>query len=248
MRSGLVEILLLASLVAPLTSQAVPTRPIAPTPQSRLTAQLRANDERLLTAVHAGGREVWTQFTTEDFIYVEEGTVLTRAELLAELVPDGYEAMRIRTFEVHKFGDFALVVHTDDVPEDRRNIRPTGHFLMTETWQRLAGVWKLHIVHVDAVRTDPPAVPLTDSQQDELTGTYNAGGRNYTIRRTNGSLLGSLEGAPPMELEAETRDILFLPGETRLRRVFLRDITGKVTGFFRRGENTDILWTRVGPS
>jgi hypothetical protein len=171
MRSRLVVIPLLASFVAPLRSLAAPTGPIAATPQSRLTAQLRVNDERLLTAVHAGGRAVWTQLTTQDFIYVEEGAVLTRAELLAELEPDGYEPLKIRTFEVHQFGDFALVVHTDDVPEDRRNVRPTGHFLMTETWQRFAGVWKLHIVHVDAVRTDPPAVLLTGAQQDELAGT-----------------------------------------------------------------------------
>jgi hypothetical protein len=188
------------------------------------------------------------QLTTPDFIYVEEGAVLTRAELLSELEPDGHEPLKIRAFEVHQFGDFAMVVHTDDVPEDHRNVRPTGHFLMTETWQRVAGVWKLHIVHVDAVRTDPPAVSLTDAQQDELAGTYTAGGRNYTIRRIGDSLLGSLEGAPAVELKAETRDILFVPGEMRLRRVFLRDNTGKATGFFRRDENTDILWARTGPN
>jgi hypothetical protein len=49
-----------------------------------------------------------------------------------------------------------------------------------------------------------------------------------------------------VELKAEAGDVLFIPGDVYLRKVFQRDTRGHVTGFIDRRESIDRIWTRVG--
>jgi ketosteroid isomerase-like protein len=214
-------------------------------PNVTLTAQLRAKDQLLLNAVHSGDRAAWEKNTSSDFIYVEEGGIQNRADFLKGLEPDSQEPLKIRQYELHLSGDTALVVHHDEIPVTDVRAKSNGEYLMTETWQRMGGEWKLRIVHIDAVRTDPPAISLTHTQIDELVGTYHAETLTYTIRRDGDRILAKRSGRSEVELKAETRDVLFLPGDTRARRVFQRDAEGRVTSFARRDENTDTIWTRM---
>jgi hypothetical protein len=46
-------------------------------------------------------------------------------------------------------------------------------------------------------------------------------------------------------LKAEAPDVLFVPGQTRYRKVFLRGSDGRVTGFAERREAWDIVWKRL---
>ncbi len=220
-------------------------RPRGGETDAELATLLRAKDQALLTAVHRGGRAVWERLTTPDFLYVEEGSVTGREEFLKELEPDFSEPLQIREYRVHRSGDTAIVVHRDDVPLTAEDLRRGGQYLMTEAWQRIGGEWRLRVVHIDAVRTDPPEVALTAAQADEMVGAYRHGEETYRIRRDGRRLVGVREGQAETELKAETRDVLFVAGNTRTRRVFQRDTAGKVTGFVRRDENTDVLWRRV---
>jgi hypothetical protein len=122
---------------------------------------LRANDERLLAAVHRGDRKAWAELTTADFMYVEEGQVSRREVFLEELAEDGLEPLVITNYEVQVLGDTAQVFHEDDVPH-RPGVASTknAHLLMTETWQNVDGRWLLRIVHTDRIRDLPPPVEL----------------------------------------------------------------------------------------
>ena len=211
-----------------------------------LAIQLRAEDQRLLESVHNGNREEWDKATAEDFVYIEEGSIIPRAEFVKELEADGAPTLRIRAYELHRFGDTALVLHHDDIPAlPGESVRTGGEYLMSETWQLLNGVWKLHIVHIDAVRINPPALTLTVPQMDEVVGTYRNGDALYVVHREGNRLIGSRSGRPDTELLAETRDVFFVAGDTRRRRIFQRDVNGTVTGFVTRDENADRLWVRT---
>jgi len=210
-----------------------------------LTTQLRVQDQRLLIAVHNGGRELWDRLTTSDFTYVEEGEIQTKRDFLKDLEPDHSQPLVIRDYTVRVMGDTALVVHHDDIPSRGLSQRPSGQYLMTEVWQFRDGQWKLRIVHVDAVRSDPPSIILTSAELDELTGVFGYDADRFTIRREGSQIFGRRSGQREAELKAETRDVLFTPGQPRLRRVFERDVRGRVIGFIRRDENTDVEWKRM---
>jgi hypothetical protein len=213
-----------------------------------LKAQLRRNDERLLNAVHRGDRQTWAELTTPDFTYVEEGQVSRRDPFLAELEEDGLDALVIKKYEVHLIGDTAQILHEDAIPQ-RPGVVSTkdAHLLMTETWQRVDGKWLLRIVHTDRVRVSPPPIELPLAKLDEFQGTYRSQSDSYVVRRHDNRLAGTRAGNATLELKAETADVLFVPDDVYLRKVFQRDAQGRVTGFIDRRENTDRLWTRIGP-
>jgi hypothetical protein len=58
-------------------------------------------------------------------------------------------------------------------------------------------------------------------------------------------LTGGSPGKPSKALRFETMDVLFVPGEPRLRYLFQRDAAGRVTGFLQRRESWDLAWKRV---
>jgi hypothetical protein len=58
-------------------------------------------------------------------------------------------------------------------------------------------------------------------------------------------MLGSTDGTHFVVLKAETRDVLFEPGNVWVKKVFQRDAKGRVTGFVDRNENTERAWMRV---
>ena len=210
-----------------------------PAPAPDLTARLRADDEILLKAVHTADRAAWQRLAAPDFAYVdEEGGVTPLAVFLKELEPMSTKPLEIESYTLTRSGDTASVIHRDTDDEHTR-------YLFTETWQRLDGEWRLRILHISNILGDPPAIVLTHAQIDELAGTYRSGSTTLTIRRDGDRIFAQRADGPEQEQKAETRDILFTPGSPRIRRVFERDSSGKVTGFVRRYSTSDVLWTRV---
>ena len=209
-------------------------------PDPRLATQLRMKDEILLKAVHTANRAAWQAFAAPDFFYLdEEGGVTYLDAFLRQLVPMTSRPLQIRTYTLTRAGDTAVVLHEDT---DENKVP----YIFTETWQRLNGVWKLRVLHITNVLSDPPAIQLSRAQIDELAGIYRSDSGTYTIRRDGDHILAKRVDGPESEQKAETRDILFSPGNPRVRKVFLLDAAGKVTGFVVRYESSDTLWTKIG--
>jgi hypothetical protein len=68
----------------------------------------------------------------------------------------------------------------------------------------------------------------------------------YVIRWDGKQLTGGREGAAVKPLQVEVRDVLFVPGQPRIRKIFQRDASGKITGFVDRRESWDLTWRRTG--
>lgn len=82
--------------------------------------------------------------------------------------------------------------------------------------------------------------------RDEYAGTYQlTEAIHYTIRRDGDRLIGERTGRPAQELRVEARDVLFVRGQPRSRKVFQRDAGGQITGFADRREARDVVWTRL---
>jgi hypothetical protein len=217
---------------------------LAQSDDAKLATELRAKDEVLLNAVHRGDRKTWADATTDDFLYIEDGEIQSRDTFLKELEEDGSAPLIISTFEVHRIGDTAMVLHRDDVPQRPLHDYRNTHLLFSETWQKGEGTWKLRRVDITRLRIDPPPITLTPAQIDELTGTYTFAGKSCIIRRDGDRIFMDKAGQPEKEWKAETRDVLFQPGQERSRKVFSRGSDGQVTGFADRNESSEVYWKR----
>ena len=217
---------------------------------SKLAIELRAKDQALLDAVAPGDRATWERTLLPDAIYVDEnGATMTRSELLKDFepLPPGMSGqIRIVNYEVKELGDTALVIHRDEEHENYYGQQLVATYLTTGTWVRRNGEWKLAMIHVYVVNVDPPSITLPPAALDDYAGRYQAASElAWVITREGDHLVGGREGRPAKPLLVEMRDLLFVPGAPRTRKVFQRDEQGRVTGFIDRREGEDIRWTRV---
>ena len=210
---------------------------------------LRKKDQALLDAIAPGDRKVWDAVLAEDAVYVDEnGVTLDRAEFLKQLepLPAGASGnLRIDTYSARVSGDLATVIHTDNEEEHYHGQMLKSRYLMTESWRLENGEWKLHMVHAYAVLKDPPAVALPAKEMQEYAGTYSGGkDLQYVIQWDGKQLLGGRAGRPPTPLLVEVRDVLFVAGQPRTRKIFQRGENGGVTGFVDRREGEDLKWEK----
>jgi hypothetical protein len=61
----------------------------------------------------------------------------------------------------------------------------------------------------------------------------------------NGKLVGTRNGRKPATWNAEAKDVFFIAGDPRIRKIFQRDASGKVIGFIERRESWDIVWLKT---
>jgi ketosteroid isomerase-like protein len=221
-----------------------------PAADRALAAELRARDQALLEAIAPGDRKLWDKALAPDALYVDEnGEIMDRAAYLKALTPLPKGAsghITIVDYRLTRSGDTALVIHRDDEREDFHGVKLHADYLMTETWLRRAGEWRLAMVHVYVVAVDPPAIAIAPAVLDGYVGRYRAGNDlAYIVRRDGDHLVGGREGSPAKPLRVEAADVLFTPGQPRIRRLFQRDRAGRVTGFIDRREGEDLVWTRA---
>jgi hypothetical protein len=121
-------------------------------------------------------------------------------------------------------------------------------YLLSTVWKKRADGWRQIEGQVLAEKTDPPSIVLPASDLQKFAGTYKLKDSEptYSITLTDGKLMGRHSGKAPSEWDAETRDVFFIKGDPRIRRIFQYDATGRVTGFIERRESWDIVWNKVG--
>jgi hypothetical protein len=223
-------------------------------PQAPSAADLlRAKDQALLDAFAPGDHKVWEQALSADAIYVDEnGTIMDRAEFLKQLVPLPAGAsgnIKITYYSANIAGDMATVIHKDDEQENYHAQLLSAQYLTTETWSREAGEWKLHLVHTYAVLKDPSAISLPAEALQQYAGRYTGGSDLvYVIESDGKQLTGGRLGGSMKPLQVEVRDVLFVSGQPRIRKIFQRDANGNITGFVDRREGRDLVWHRDQPA
>ncbi|HET9626946.1 MAG TPA: DUF4440 domain-containing protein [Kofleriaceae bacterium] len=213
---------------------------------------LRQYTQEMLDAIAAGDRAPWDRYLDPAVLYVSEaGDVEDKPRLLAELVPlpagiTGH--IELGRFEVRAHGDTAVVFHADEETEIYFGHELHAEYLNVATWRHTAAGWRVIAQQVYASLRDPPAIALPAAQLDDYVGTYAlTDAIHYTIRRDGDHLIGQRDGRPAQPLLVEARDVLFVAGQPRSRKVFGRDAAGKVVQFADRREARDVVWPRVSP-
>jgi len=211
-------------------------------------AILKTQTQALEDAVSAGDRAVWERYLDPRIVYVSEaGDLETKASLLAQVVPlpPGISGVITATdFAIEVHGDTAIVRHADDEKEDYFGHAIHARYLETSTW-RYGDGWKLIGRQVMATLIDPPSIALPPAELDDYAATFAlTKDITYTIARDGDHLVGTRIGKPPQVLAIEARDVLFVPGQPRSRKILLRDPSGRIDRMADRREGRDVIWTR----
>jgi hypothetical protein len=211
---------------------------------------LQRQTQEMLDAITTGSAAVWDRYLDSAVSYTtEDGAHRSKREMVGDIHPlpktiSG--SIRIVEFTASVHGNVAVTTHVDDEHETFHGHRLHCQYRSTDTWLETPAGWRLIGSQVLALRTDPPAVPLTPAAMDEFVGRYTLSpDLTYDIRRSGAVLVGQETGRKPDTLRAETRDVLFVPGRPRYRKVFRRDTGGHVVDFAERREAWDLVWTKA---
>ena len=229
---------------------ALTAAPASAADDNALKAELQAKTQALLDGVPAGNRAVWDSATDPALIYVDESNeVLTKADVLAQRTPNppGLTAqLPIEDYKFQRHGDVAVATYIVDEHLDYHGQLIVTKFRTTDTWHKTPAGWKLIASMTLAGLDDPPAISLPAATLAQYAGRYElTPDIHYTVRAQGDRLFGQREGGKEVELKPEALDLFFVPGSPRSRKVFYRDLSGRVTGLGDRREGHDIKWKRI---
>ncbi len=240
-------VIVLAAILLPFAALAQ-SNSAAPTDD--VARQLRKNTNEMLAAIAPGKWEVWDRLVDDSILYSNEnGKTMTKADIKAEFqpLPAGYSgSIEIEDFQVRQYGDTAIVVHRDLEHETVFGQQLEARYLTTDTWIKRKDGWRVVATQVHSMLSDPPAIKLDPTIYDELAGRYElAPDQAFVVTRDGDKLFGQRTGRPRQELLPETRDVFFISGAPRSRKIFARDAQGHVTAMLDRRDGKDLVWKRV---
>ncbi|HSM96629.1 MAG TPA: nuclear transport factor 2 family protein [Rhizomicrobium sp.] len=215
-------------------------------------AVITRQEQQMVDAVAAGNVAVWDKYLDAGVIYAEEDdSYKGKAEMLKEIrpLPKGLGGnIKVVLLSYHEDGDTAVALFRQVETEHYFGQTIHANYLTNTTWKKRADGWKQIEGQVLAERTDPPSIALPAVDLQKFAGTYRLKDSEptYVLSVADGKLMGARNGHPAAEWKAETRDVFFIPGDNRIRKIFQYDASGKVTGFIERRESWDIVWEKTG--
>jgi hypothetical protein len=208
-------------------------------------------EQQLSDAITNGAPAAWDKYLDPNVIYAEEDdSYKGKGEMVKEVrpLPKGLGGeIKVELLSYHEDGDTAVAFFRQH--EIERYYGQTIHasYLLSTVWKKRIGGWMQIEGQVLAEKTDPPSTMLPANDLQKFAGDYKLKDSEpiFRLKLSDGKLVGGRAGKLPSEWNAETRDVFFIKGDPRIRKIFQYDATGKVTGFTERRESWDIVWEKV---
>jgi len=223
----------------------------APQPSAAGVIQLICKQSQQFSDASAKGDvKTLARLLDDNVTFVNEnGEIGTKADLVAggppPPTPGVTNELVQHDLHVQLYGSTAVTSFVDESTVHFHGQVLVSRFRSTEVWIERRDGWKMISSQTIALQNDPPAIALPSDELAEYVGTYTAGpGYDVAIARAGDDLTASVNGGAPVTWKAEVRDVFFVPGQPRLRRIFQRDSSGTIVGFVTRREGHDITLKR----
>src|SRR3984885_14075269 len=227
---------------------------------SLLSVPALAEDHALITgymqemadALAPGNAVVWDKYLDPHAILAEEDdTYKGKAAMLKEIVPlpkGSSGTIRVELLSYHEEDGVAVALFRQNETEHYFGQTIYAKYLTNTTWRKRADGWKLIAAQVLAEKIDPPAITLPAKQLAQYVGKYKLkdSAPTYSLKLLDEQLIGTRDTRKPATWNAEASDVFFLSGDPRIRQIFRRDASGKITGFIERRESWDLVWLKIG--
>jgi ketosteroid isomerase-like protein len=214
-------------------------------------ALITAQMQEMADAVAAGKVAVWDRYLDPHVIYAEEDdSYKGKGDMLKEIVPlpSGLSGtIRVELLCYYQDGDVAVALFRQNETEHYFGQVLHARYLTNTTWKKRPDGWQLIAAQVLAEKTAPPSISLPASQLAQYVGSYKLKDSQglYVLTLTDGQLIGTRGGRKPARWDAEAPDVFFISEDPRIRRIFQRDASGKITAFVERRESWDIVWIKT---
>ena len=212
-------------------------------------ATIQRQSQEFSDASASGDAKVLDKLLDPDVVFVDEsGEIGTKDDIVSSAKPpaEGISNHLVQSdFVLKLHGDVAVTSFTDNATVSVYGQTSKARFRSTEVWRKKDGAWKMISSQTLALPDDPPAIQLPAATLDQYVGTYRAGPKLVVkiVRQGEGLTSATNEGeAHPLLVEVP--DVMFTPGQPRVRRIFQRDATGAITGFNTRREGHDLHFKR----
>ena len=214
-------------------------------------ALIQRQSQEFSDASASGDAAALSRLLDDHVTFINEGgETATKKDIVGSAgpLPKGIENHLVQTdFHVQLYGTTAVTSFTDVQTERIHGQTFHAKYRSIEVWLKEGADWRMISSETLALADDPAAVTLSDKDLNDYVGTYS-GGPDFLFRiaRNGHDLTGTLGSNPSVAMKAEIRNVLFTPGQPRLRRIFQRDALGRITGFISRREGHDLVFKRVG--
>lgn len=208
-------------------------------------------EQELCDAITSGTPSVWDAYLDPGVIFAEEDdTFKGKVAMIKEIrpLPKGLSGdIKVELLSYHEDGSTAVALFRQHEIERYYGQTILASYLTNTVWKKGAAGWKQIEGQVIAERIDPPSIDLSERELKKFAGTYRLrdSAPTYALTIVNGKLMGTHAGKAPSEWNAETRDVFFIKGDPRIRKIFQYDKNGKVESFIERRESWDIVWDKV---
>lgn len=209
---------------------------------SALLKLIRGYEQELADAVAVGDTNVWKKYVHENcIITTEDGSVLTRQQLVSELrpLPKGYVGkIIIIEPKLVRYGNTAVFSFIDDEYLDLYNLKIHTQYKQTDTWINFNGQWRKIALQLFEIPKNPPPVSIDSSILKRHAGSYMLGDMTCSVYVENGKLFVKKMTRQPVELFAQTENVFFRKGDGRVDVIFQSD------RMIERREGEDLVWKR----
>jgi ketosteroid isomerase-like protein len=218
-----------------------------------LSDLLKRQTQAFSEAGQAGDTVTLAKYLDPDVVFMNEtGEVVTKADMVKSTGAPP-KAPADRTIEVTEWklhsqggGQTATATFVDVLTQHFHGQTLVMRYRSTETWAKRRDGWKMIASQTMNVQNDPVAVSLPVSDLDAYVGVYQIDPTfKVSIARDLNGLTSSSNGARPVAMKAELRDVFFTPGIPNARRLFQRDATGRITGYIARRDGVDTVLTKI---
>lgn len=220
-------------------------------PADDLSDLLKAKTQAFSEAGQQGDAKTMAALLDDDVVFVNEGGDMpTKREIVESARPPQPGIKRkieVTDWHLTPHGSTAVARFVDVVTQEIGSQTTIYKYLSTEVWQKKKGNWLMISSQTLALQQDPAEMKLSAVLLSQYVGDYALSpGMVFHITRDGDKLMGGMNDSVPTEMKAEAPDVLFSPGNPRLRRVFQRDAQGHITGFASRREGIDLFLARQG--
>jgi hypothetical protein len=238
-------LVLAAAALASGESQAQPT-----TPSPETVAWFQATEQRLFGTLARGDKRPWEEVMDPSCVYTsEEGQVLSREQLLAEIRPLSAGLVgdiTVKELTVQEFPAFAIVRFLADEWETVFGQRITTQYRVTDTFRRDGKAWKMVASHLSVVTADPPEQSVSRAAWPSLVGRYRLvpDGWTFTVELRDGKLYGGRDPNKLRPMIPLTPNAFVLSGSLG-EWLFDTDESGRATRIVSYRKFGPLVWQRV---